>query len=123
MSRSAWLSRQKHLNKPSGLFVVVGPPCSSGFPPISTCSYRYLRLWETISKSLDRLWEIELIWRRHLSFKRRVKARKSQKYANSNRGTKHLKRYKLRKPKTAWCSHFGKHLRNQTVYALSPLMT
>jgi alcohol dehydrogenase, propanol-preferring len=67
--------RQKHLNKPSDLFVAVEPPCSLGFPLTSTCSYRFLRLWETISKSWDRLWGIESIWLRRLSFTRQERPR------------------------------------------------
>src|SRR5271165_464541 len=32
ISHFAWPFHQKHLNRPSDLFVVVEPPCSSGFP-------------------------------------------------------------------------------------------
>jgi propanol-preferring alcohol dehydrogenase len=46
-----------------------------GLALTSMCSYRYLRSWETISKSLDRLSAIEPIRLRHLSFTRRVKTK------------------------------------------------
>jgi hypothetical protein len=50
ISRFAWLFHQKHLNKPSDLFVAAEPSCSSGFPLTSTCNYRFLTSWRAISK-------------------------------------------------------------------------
>ena len=49
-SQFALLFRQKRLNKPSDLFVAAEPPCLWGFPLTRPCNYRFLTLWQAISK-------------------------------------------------------------------------